>query len=167
MGYFKPWRRKIGVVTLVMAVVLAIGWIRSISLADYGGCGGEVVPGEFHDIIVTGSVRQTLFFHIIDRRKFPPLSEMKFYWTSEKISDTSPHVGNMSDFANPGQKVWGLFGFAFGSPLGSDELHFSEVELPYWMVTILLSLLSAFLLLSKPRKSNQKKITEPIPSEGK
>ena len=27
--FFKPWRRKIGVVTLVMACVLMAGWVRS------------------------------------------------------------------------------------------------------------------------------------------
>ena len=34
-GYFKPWRRKIGVVTLVMACVLMAGWVRSLTVADH------------------------------------------------------------------------------------------------------------------------------------
>jgi hypothetical protein len=32
--YFKPWRRKIGVVTLVVACVFMAGWIRSFNFAD-------------------------------------------------------------------------------------------------------------------------------------
>ena len=35
--------------------------------------------------------------------------------------------------------------------------------IPYWSITIPLTLLSAFLLLSKPQKSNQQKITDPVP----
>ncbi len=29
--FFKPWRRKIGVMTLVIACVFAAGWVRSVS----------------------------------------------------------------------------------------------------------------------------------------
>src|SRR5262245_57497608 len=32
--YFKPWRRKIGIVTLVAACVLMVGWVRSRFVAD-------------------------------------------------------------------------------------------------------------------------------------
>ena len=39
--------------------------------------------------------------------------------------------------------------------------------IPYWTIVIPLTALSAYLLLSKPRKSNQKKIVEPISDEGK
>ncbi len=37
---------------------------------------------------------------------------------------------------------------------------------PYWSIVIPLTLLSAYLLLSKPHKSTPKKITEPIANEG-
>ena len=29
-GFLTPWRRKIGVVTLLMALVLILGWVRAI-----------------------------------------------------------------------------------------------------------------------------------------
>ena len=32
--YFKPLRRKIGVLTLVLACVLMAGWVRSLSIQD-------------------------------------------------------------------------------------------------------------------------------------
>ena len=32
--FFKPWRRKIGVVTLLMACVFAAGWVKSFSTVD-------------------------------------------------------------------------------------------------------------------------------------
>jgi len=34
VGYFKPGRRKIGVLTLVMACVLMAGWVRSLQVVD-------------------------------------------------------------------------------------------------------------------------------------
>ena len=37
---------------------------------------------------------------------------------------------------------------------------------PYWSIVVPLTFLSAFLLLTKPRKSSPMKITEPIPAEG-
>jgi len=36
MGEFiKPWRRKFGVLTLMMACMFAAGWVRSLTLFDY------------------------------------------------------------------------------------------------------------------------------------
>src|SRR6266700_4979357 len=32
--YFKPWRRKLGVVTLLLACVFVAGWVRSLSTFD-------------------------------------------------------------------------------------------------------------------------------------
>lgn len=33
-GYFRGWKRKAGVVTLVMACVCAAGWVRSLNFSD-------------------------------------------------------------------------------------------------------------------------------------
>ena len=40
------------------------------------------------------------------------------------------------------------------------------IKLSHWSIALPLSLLSAFLLLAKPRKSNRMKIAEPVPNEG-
>ena len=48
------------------------------------------------------------------------------------------------------------------------DLHLHRyVLIPDWSITIPLTLISFWLLTTKPRKSNQKKITEPISVEGK
>jgi len=39
--------------------------------------------------------------------------------------------------------------------------------IPYWFVVLQLTMLSAYLLIKKPKTSTQKKITEPIVVEGK
>lgn len=40
------------------------------------------------------------------------------------------------------------------------------IALPYWSITIPMTLISVFLLITKPRKSTPKKTDEPIPNEG-
>ena len=48
---------------------------------------------------------------------------------------------------------------------GCGESHLNHLQIwtiPYWSITIPLTALSAFLLLSKPRQSTQKKTLEPI-----
>ena len=42
----------------------------------------------------------------------------------------------------------------------------SIVDIPFWPIVAPLTLISAFLLLTKPRKSNEKKIPEPNPQDG-
>src|SRR4051794_40257879 len=42
--FFKPWRRRIGVVTLLMALVFMGGWLRSHSFVDYVVFPGKIFP---------------------------------------------------------------------------------------------------------------------------
>lgn len=44
--FFKPWRRKLGVVTLVMACLLMAGWVRSVRKLDH--CSFHVSEYSFH-----------------------------------------------------------------------------------------------------------------------
>src|SRR5262249_50446664 len=52
-SYFKPLRRKIGVLTLVMACVLMVGWIRGRYVEEiFIPCGKG---SSMHDFIFSGS----------------------------------------------------------------------------------------------------------------
>jgi len=90
--FFKGWRRKIGVVTLVLACVFAVDWMR---LADY-------------------SVKE----------------------------------GRTSDV-----------------PWLPTVMH-PQLGVPYGWIVLPLTLLSGYLLLSKPRLSKPKQTTEPAPTTG-
>ena len=57
---------------------------------------------------------------------------------------------------------WDWAGFTFGAGTSPrDRLDLYSIS--YWSIVIPLTLISLWLLVSIPRKSNQSKITEPIP----
>jgi len=56
LTFFHGWRRKMGVATLLVACVLAIGWLRSIKEFDgiYAGAGDFVFVASMHQSICVG-----------------------------------------------------------------------------------------------------------------
>ena len=174
--FFKPWWRKIGVVTLLMACTFMGLWIRSRHITD------------------------TLTFRIEESstRQCLTTSQQGLKWTRRSGSGqyvVNPEFMNISWSSDDSQYAedyrplndgwdidwnWQYCGFQFGEYyLGSSSklehaaddmtpqltLVFARLVLwnvPYWSIVIPLTPLSAFLLLSKPKKSTQKKNGEPI-----
>src|SRR4051812_3266689 len=141
--FFKGWRRKAGVVTLVIACALAAGWVRSCVMLDIvyfprrtSNCvlfsGNQrfrvmSVPGVSLTRIARHSdgviiSRETKIIAGQDFIAFP-----KVTWTSERIDNL------LGIFRDPG------------------DTHPSVPMIPYWSIVIPLALLSAYLLLGKPR----------------
>ena len=67
---------------------------------------------------------------------------------------------------------WQFLGFGFGKSVdGTTQVANQSVQIvpstiaviPYWSIVVPLTLISLWLLLTKPRKSNQLKIAEPVP----
>jgi hypothetical protein len=153
--FFKGWRRKVGSLTLVLALVFMVGWVRS--------------------------------FYVSDVILFPTANAMNT-WISDKhglvwlaMGQTNEeHEEQMKEFDVPfviavafpqslDLRGWKLkssfYGFEF------FERHRHELTdrvqiIPYWSLTIPLTVISFWLLLSKPNKSTQKKIAEPVTGEG-
>jgi hypothetical protein len=98
-SYFKPWRRKIGVVTLMLACVLAANWICS-AFAE----------------------------------RCLNLFGIGLYFTPEATEVVT--VNSMC--------IVGIF------------------VVSHWLIVIPLTLLSAWLLLSKPRRPKMKSADEPV-----
>ena len=67
-------------------------------------------------------------------------------------------IGPVAEYAGLDEPLF----YGFGRSLNKKLI----VVVPYWSIIIPLTALSAFLLLTKPRKSTPKKITEPNPAEG-
>ena len=64
---------------------------------------------------------------------------------------------------------WDCAGFHFGSGTitrGTRKLKCEQYIVPYWSIVVPLTLLSAYLLLTKPRLSTLKKIVAPTANEG-
>jgi hypothetical protein len=126
--FFHGWRWKVGVAMLVLACVFAAGWVRSLSTID------EIA-------MPIGRMTELIFVSLNGRvwidwgGRYPHLPQ-KPLWDSVRLSDTA--------------KAATMAG-------GADELeHALRASLvPYWSIVIPLTLLSAYLLLSKPRVANR------------
>ena len=107
--FFNGWRRKVGLVTLVIACLLATGWVRSC---------------RYYDLIWIQDQNASYFVYSMD--------------------------GTVS--------VWWLSGRRFVSSFGwvSSEITNWEERgghVSYWSLVLPLTLLSAWLILIKPRKA--------------
>lgn len=110
--FFKPWRRKVGVVSVGLACVFMAGWVRSYQTDD-----------QFE-----------VFGHMFVS------FEGSFYEMSRTVTVSNQGGSNIATIAL--------------SPLW---------QCPYWTVVAPLTLLSTYLLLSKPRPA--KKPNPSLPPE--
>ena len=125
--FFKGWRRKVGCVTLVMACVFAVGWVRSLTRRDTFDFGRvEIV-----------SLESSLAVAIWPRSNL----RLPQWFTEDSRSIDSV-------FGPHGCRSRGA---GFWSSGIADLQSTLIVVAPYWSIVIPLTLLSAYLLLSKPR----------------
>ena len=155
--FFRGWRRKVGVVTLLMACVLMAGWIRSLTHFEGVSLPVERMPNHF--FVSWDSSLVWLTENAGVTGPYPRFKSRSITGVDDRIFE-SPHF----------QWRWKYCGF--GSGVGVDEIKVgNRIEqntltvVPYWSVTIPLTLITAFLLLSKPRQSTQKKTALPAANE--
>lgn len=155
--FFKGWKRKVGVVTLVMALVFMGGWIRSRSKSDLlmVRFGESAILNFSSDQCGLGWAFGTWF-----GTSFP----ISTGWTSRPINP-SRTADPLADHV-PACR-WDFAGFHFGSS-GTNlfRIRFAACYMSYWHIVVPLTLLSAYLLLTKPHKLNQRQTSEPIPAGG-
>ncbi len=134
MGDFcKGWRRKIGVMTLVMACVFAAGWVRSLTIGDQSTI-------RMND--------NSLFWMISNNGWFGCIAVLE-----PKVGSTTAFFLHWTDRSSPGNRNMGPFD---GVPYRWDWETYPHFILPYSTMVIPLTLVSLWLLLFKPRKSIQK-----------
>lgn len=171
--FFKGWRRKLGVATLVMACVFAGAWVRSLYPHWPSPLPSQFV---FDEQSWRFGYSFTRVDHAVDRLSF---KDSLVIW--EKIQADSPimvnHVigvwfnatdANFPDLKIP-SKAWAsyreLCGFALGRYYlkeGRFDLRIVRLVLPFWSIVLPLTLLSGYLLLSKPRVAKQR-AAQPAP----
>ncbi|MDB5343493.1 MAG: hypothetical protein JWP89_1870 [Schlesneria sp.] len=128
--FFQGWRRKVGCVVLVMALAFMGAWIRSLLITDF--CESPI-----------GSVWQAGF--VSHRGHF------SYGWTNRKGS--TRFKWNSFDSQDPIAIRSHSFFFDFtGGTAPNPSGMPSELIIPYWSIIIPLTLLSACLILWKPRK---------------
>jgi len=166
--YFKGWRRKFSVLTLIMACVFMGGWVRSITTPDQI----KVSAGKYDFHLLTSAGGQ------ITWERAEEIPECIADWLPGSRQFLHPYGSGgpiiharMLDYTDV-QLLWRFkFGefdlgqglLPFNEPEWNFEVRLTECVLPYWAIVLTLTLISCWFLVSKPRKSNRNKITEPIP----
>ena len=139
------WRRKAGGVALVLACVVVAGWVRSWRVDDLIQLTSE------EDMATDIHIRSFEGFLIMQVETLVPPKPIK--WAVPKWSIVELHKTAAADDPMIWRFRW--CGFAAGYELGRAYLPDGRVDLwfiPYWSIVIPLTLLSAYLLLVKPRK---------------
>jgi len=165
IGFANGWRRRLGLRVLVLALVFMVGWIRS--LAFYDEIRFHTAPDTTDGLISTDSSigweRRTGF----ESHAGQSSSFMEF-------SVGHPFV-DISSSSDPRQSRWDWkwywCGFGDGSAVYGSGLaetgfeHHTFWVVPYWSLVFPLTLLSACLLLLKPRPLKQTTTVDPIPEK--
>jgi len=166
--FFKGWRRRFGLLTLVMACVCMVLWVRANSTTI------DVFS------FPTGSRSWQLLISDRAGMNWLRLNDSKGVDLRSPFYDSEPvslgilasydinwgwkwcgfQIGNGND-AKSGWRERFLKNGAFRTSVFEGQIS-SIVLFPHWALMLPLTLLSAYLLLSKPRKSTQKKNDEPI-----
>jgi len=129
--FFKGWRRKAGCVTLVMACVFMAIWLRTFAATD------TIIVGQVGISSVDGVLA------VVTNDEIPTPR-----WESaDAIRLDSDRV----------RFHWQLRLFGFRRGVDGDDQAWT---IPYWSIVIPLTLLSAYLLLTKPRQSTAS-VTQP------
>ena len=157
--FFQGWRRKAGASTLVVACALSSGWLRSRS-----HCDSIQLPVTAHSRLTFGSANQVAGFSY---ETFDHPQENTFECWSNPDAGTIDEALSMDGIApsmtedssaesgsNGLRWRFRFAGFLFGQSeyLSDFKAQIGFAALPYWSLTIPLTLLSAYLLLVPSRK---------------
>lgn len=130
--YFKPLRRKLGILTLLIACAMATVWVRSTQSGDMF----LNVRSPIVDLIISAN------------------GELNWLeWDQGKVN-----ISNEAEFGMSPTDLLESYGTT-RQVLQEKGFAPREVSIPYWSVVIPLTLLSAWLLLSKRREPT---VSEPF-----
>jgi len=146
-NFFKGWRRKVGVAMLAMALILMVGWVRSFSKWDV-----IELNSWPRRVGIASSFNGDLLFYLASVNTRGIL-----FWPSISLR---PSFISKEAFLNSSDVVkivwrWDWAGFHLTDRMHGDD-SYQMCIVPYWCVVPPLTLLSAWLLLSKPRTSKLK-----------
>ena len=144
--FFKGWRRKAGLVTLGIAVAGMVVWMRSLAVNDVVLWRANGIASGVSS--VAGGVSWTTYTS-------PAHSSEDYWWGSTAIETRPSHGWWQAKNECDTIWEWQSLGFCFGAALhpfyGTPE-RAAYWLVPYWSLVLPLTLLSAWLILVKPRK---------------
>ena len=142
--FFHGWRRKTGCVTLAMACVFMGLWFRSHYIEDWLVIPIRSAPTEL--------LSRPSGIAVVTVNGMPPEEyPAQFHWDTQPLDKLALE----DPFGSLGtvEWRWDFGGFHFSSDGQSVITRWYVV--PYWSIVLPLTLLSAFLLLSKPRPAKR------------
>jgi hypothetical protein len=163
-SFFNGWRRKVGIMTLLSALVMMIGWVRSDLSEDWVSINSRRIRTRLLASSANGRINVL--------RWMPHETGPSFSWGARAASkDRNP-------LTNRGVKkpfdLWNEFnvenrfdwaGFHFGAGRHRSWNGVKRIEIwfiPYWSIVVPMTAVSAFFLLSKPRPLAQQKFPSPL-----
>ena len=160
-SYFKPLRRKIGVITLVIASVFMIGWIRSQISLD--GVYLPVIPA-FSKATGSGELlswkRGLLLIIRVRSNSFPSframLPRLRTWGRPSMARSVTDELSELLD-SSIIRWNWKLCGAGYGEQVEEDTGNRGVwfFVLPYWSIVLPLTFVSGWFLLSKRRQTTK------------
>lgn len=150
-GHFHSWRKKAGLVPLVLACVFTAGWVRSLGLQDELGWASGYSRYE----LCSREGRLWLFCS-----KYTEPKEAGWF------ADCTKNLLRIDTAELPARQShldwrWDWIGFHFSS--GDFQTgQFRHYMVPYWSIVIPSTGLSAWLLLGNPRRTTRQKNEDSI-----
>ena len=138
--FFHGWRRKTGVVALVMACVLAGTWLRTLAVCDY--------------LTLRTNPQSCIGLHLLGG-----CAELRYEWLDKSESAKVTicdrlFIWNQDDPVGWSMRFLPMFRWSSLRRIGwfTPATECISVTLPLLTTTISLTLLSAYLILWKPRE---------------
>jgi hypothetical protein len=137
--FFRGWKRKFGVLTLLLACALMAGWVRSLAATD----------------LIQGQRSNQAKYSFTSSS-----GSLAWRWANLNLSPGEARYPkwiveprNTWFYLSDDSVTWHLRGLGFGIGIRTQEdgSYSTFKVIPYWAIVVPLTLLSAWLMLSKPR----------------
>lgn len=133
--YFSGWRRKAGVVTLILSCTLLAGWVRSLKKRDFL----EVDSATTTYRLASGLAELRLIRAI-------PNAGRGLAWTNQDITIEDSKWGRWEGYEMQWEWDFAPFNIGVGTIGGVEAM---VVAFPYWSIILPITVLSTWCLVSK------------------
>jgi hypothetical protein len=147
---FHGWRRKFGCVTLAMASIVMVLWVRSFLADDRI----EMWRGRTLDAYV--SVSGTIRWAHYRPQPFGYDGRYETKVASIPINGSRSHDDFWMQWNTIWRWRWGDFDFGTGRSITDPQVDVERWAIPHWSLAVPMAILSACLLLWKPRPNSGK-----------
>jgi len=147
--FFKPWRRRIGGVSLALACGFMLLWVRGISCVDV-----VTYDGEFTEISLTCSRRGITFESETRPPKYPTEARG---WAVDQFDESGWYEPHFLEIEHAGYQLMGLQ--FYWTRTTDESIGGTIAQIPHWAIVVPLTLLSAWLLLWQPRPNPRRPVT--------